>query len=286
MMITFSAPDGTRLAYHRAGENRPGVAPLVCIPGGAMRASAYLGDLGGLSRRRELALLDLRGTGDSERPADPETYHCDRQVPDVEALRAHLGLDRIDLLSHSAGASLAIQYAAAHPDRVASLTLVTPNCRALGLATTAEDRDEAYALRKDEPWYPEAEQARQRIAADPDSAADEDWDLVGAFSYGRWDEAAQAHHGESESQYNFEAGAIYNSPESFDAAATRAALAALTAPVLVLAGQYDAIPLPRLAPDIAACFPHAQVRVLAGAAHFPWLDDEQGFAAALRELWS
>jgi pimeloyl-ACP methyl ester carboxylesterase len=43
-VATFYAPDGTRLAYHQTGEG----SPLICVPGGPMQASAYLGDLGGL----------------------------------------------------------------------------------------------------------------------------------------------------------------------------------------------------------------------------------------------
>jgi hypothetical protein len=43
-----------------------------------MRASTYLGDLGGLSRQRQLVMLDLRGTGDSGTPVDAATYRCDR----------------------------------------------------------------------------------------------------------------------------------------------------------------------------------------------------------------
>src|SRR5882757_773432 len=98
-MPHFTAPDGTELAYRVVGEGEP----LLCLPGGPMRASAYLGDLGGLSRHRRLIVLDLRGTGASGAPADPATYRCDRQITDVEALRAHLGLEHIDLLAHSAG---------------------------------------------------------------------------------------------------------------------------------------------------------------------------------------
>jgi proline iminopeptidase len=39
-----------------------------------MQASAYLGDLGGLSAHRWLVLLDLRGTGESapSRPGRPD----------------------------------------------------------------------------------------------------------------------------------------------------------------------------------------------------------------------
>lgn len=57
----FRAPDGIELAYHVQGDGRP----LACLPGGPMRDSAYLGDLGGLPAVRRLVRLDLRGT-----PAD------------------------------------------------------------------------------------------------------------------------------------------------------------------------------------------------------------------------
>src|SRR4029450_2569559 len=124
-MAIFDGADGTRLAYHQAGEGRP----LICVPGGPMQASAYLGDLGGLSAHRSLVLLDLRGTGESAIPADPTSYRGDRQVDDVEALRVHLGLDRIDLLGHSAGAALALRYTARHLDRGRRLTLMHSSAR-------------------------------------------------------------------------------------------------------------------------------------------------------------
>src|SRR6516165_8113175 len=107
-METFTAPDETRLAYNVVGRG----SPLICLPGGPMQDSAYLGDLGGLSRHYQLVLLDPRGTGGSQTPADAGTYRCDRQVDDVEALRVHLGLDQVALLANSAGANLAVLYAA------------------------------------------------------------------------------------------------------------------------------------------------------------------------------
>lgn len=120
-MPIFRAPDGTRLTYHLRGEGEP----LVVLPGGPMRASAYLGNLGGLDAHRQLVLLDLRGTGESELPADRGTYRCDRLVDDVEALRLQLRLERMDVLAHSAGGSLAMLYAARHPQRLGRLALIT-----------------------------------------------------------------------------------------------------------------------------------------------------------------
>ncbi|WP_228984861.1 alpha/beta fold hydrolase, partial [Streptomyces sp. DH12] len=156
-MPIFSAYDTTPLAYRLVGKGEP----LICLPGGPMRASAYLGELGGLAARRQLVLLDLRGTGGSGVPEDPSTYRCDRLVDDVEALRAHLGLDRIDVLAHSAGADLALLYAARHPERLRTLTLVTPGVRAVGIVVTDQDLREAAELRRDEPWYPEARAAQE-----------------------------------------------------------------------------------------------------------------------------
>ena len=112
-MPIFSAPDGTALSFRLLGS---GGDPVVCLPGGPMRAGAYLGDLGGLGAR--LAVLDPRGTGGSDVPADPGTYRCDRQVEAVEALRKHLGLARLDLHGHTAGASLALLNDARNPGQL------------------------------------------------------------------------------------------------------------------------------------------------------------------------
>ena len=119
-MPTFSAPDDTLLAYRTAGDGDP----VVCLPGGPMQDSIYLGDLGGLSRHRQLVVLDLRGTGRSATPDDASSYRCDRIVDDVEALREHLGLARMDLLGHSAGVNLAVLYAARYPENVSRLALI------------------------------------------------------------------------------------------------------------------------------------------------------------------
>src|SRR5258708_32970423 len=89
-MATLCGADGTRLAYHPAQEGEP----LICLPGGPMQASAYLGDLGGLAAHRSLVLLDLRGTGESAVPADPASYRCDRLVGRLHRTPAHAVRDR------------------------------------------------------------------------------------------------------------------------------------------------------------------------------------------------
>lgn len=272
-MPTFSAPDGTLLAYHATGDG----PPLVCLPGGPMQDSVYLGDLGGLTAHRSLIRLDLRGTGDSETPADPASYRCDRQVDDVEALRKELGLDRLDLLAHSAGANLAALYTARHPDRVARLALITPSVYAVGVGITAEDRLSTARLRRDEEWYAPAYAALEAITEG--RAAPDDWQAVAPFWFARWNEEAREFRAAEEEQRNDEAAGIYGSEGAFDPDATRAALAGFPGRVLVLAGEVDLAGPQRAITEYAGLFADAELVVQDGAAHFPWLDDARRFVA-------
>ncbi|MFF7765541.1 alpha/beta fold hydrolase [Streptomyces massasporeus] len=274
-MPTFSAPDGTVLTYHVTGEG----PPLLCLPGGPMQDSVYLGGLGGLTAHRTLIRLDLRGTGHSTVPRDPASYRCDRQVGDVEALRAELGLERVDLLGHSAGANLAVLYAARHPERVGQLALVTPSVFAVGFDITAEDRLETARLRRDEPWFAPAYASLEAVTSG--RAAPADWDAVAPFWFGRWDDEAREFRVAEQRQRNDEAAALYASEGAFEPEGTRADLAAFTAPVLVLAGEYDVAAPVRVMKEYAGLFPHADLVVQSGAGHFPWRDGPEAFVTAL-----
>lgn len=268
----FSAYDGTQLAYHVLGDG----PPVICLPGG-MQDSVYLGDLGGLSAHRQLIRLDLRGTGRSATPQDPASYRCDRLVDDVEALREHLDLDRMDLLAHSGGANLAARYVTRHPERVGKLALITPSVMAVGITITGEARLEIARLRQDEPWFAAAFAALEAIVAG--RATGDSWQAIAPFSYGRWDEAAQAHQAAEAGQRNMEAMSAFAAEGAFDPAATRTALARFERPVLLLAGEVDLAAPPPVMAEFTGLFPNAELVVQPGAGHFPWLDDTERFVA-------
>ncbi|GII52565.1 hydrolase [Planotetraspora thailandica] len=269
-MFSFVSYDGTVLAYHEQGEG----SPLVCLPGGPGRSSAYLGDLGGLATRRRLVLLDPRGTGESAPPADPATYAADRMVADVEALRAHLGLERIDLLGHSAAGALALLYAARHPDRIGHLVLVTPSMQPVGLELGDAEWYARIELRAGEDWYD------SRL---PDlkawDAGDESRRLQAqAFFYSPWNETADAH------ATRF-AGRSAEVAERFlaglpPAEETRKALTKVAGPVLVIAGELDPEPVPAQAAEAAGLFPYGTSLTLPGA-HYPWVTAPDAFADAV-----
>jgi len=274
-MPSFASYDGTELAYRILGDG----PPLVCLPGGPGRAAGYLGDLGGLDRSRRLVLLDPRGVGLSADPADPATFRVDRLTGDVESLRAHLGLDRMDLLAHSAGAVLATLYAAAYPQRLSRLILVTPGLAAAGVEGTEEEFRAALARRAAEPWYPAALAALEKIMAGDLSM--EAFRASRPFFYGRWDQAAQAHATAGVSERHQAAREGFFAGATIDPQATGAALTKLTAPVLLYAGDLDPMVTPAMVRAAAPLFGDAAVAVQPGAAHFPWVDDPAAFAAAV-----
>jgi len=268
-----TADDGTSLAVHLTDPT----ATLLCLPGGPMLDSGYLRDLGGLDEHRAFARLDLRGTGASGEPADPASYRCDRQVADVEAVRRHLDLNRLTLLGHSAGANLAYAYAAAHPDRVDRLLLVTPSVRGLGIDIPDEARSAVARGRAGEPWYAEAAAALARVQAG--TGDEEDWSAISPFTHGRWDDDTRAYDAWMDERRDEAKATAFGADGAYDPIATRAALADLDVPVLVLAGAADTGNPPEVMAEVAAVFPRGELVVMEGAGHFPWVDDAERFVA-------
>jgi proline iminopeptidase len=73
--------------------------------------------------RYRIVLFDQRGCGKSTPHAslvDNTTWHL---VGDLEALRAHLGIERWQVFGGSWGSTLALAYAETHPERVTELVL-------------------------------------------------------------------------------------------------------------------------------------------------------------------
>lgn len=119
-----NAPDGARIAYYTRDKSAETV-PLIVISGGPGSDHRYMHAGGAFERlalARRVVMYDQRATG-SAAPA-PETPTIDMWVSDIEAVRKHLGAERIDLLGHSFGGYLAMSYAVAHPERARSLILV------------------------------------------------------------------------------------------------------------------------------------------------------------------
>ncbi|WP_344136921.1 alpha/beta hydrolase [Saccharopolyspora halophila] len=85
---------------------------------------------------------DQRGYSPGVRPQNVADYKMNELVGDVLAIAAHFGWQRFDLVGHDWGAAVAWATAAAHPDRVRTLTAVSiPHTDAFAEAIR-EDEDQ------------------------------------------------------------------------------------------------------------------------------------------------
>lgn len=147
------------LGYSAVGGDHAAVT-LVCHPGGPGMSSAYFGELGGLgSPALRVVLFDPRGTGCSDPPVDGR-YELEDYADDLDALRGHLGLERIDLLGHSHGGFVGMVYALRHPGHLRRLVLAS-TAPSFGAELSAE-AETAFASHRDRPWYADSLDAQRR----------------------------------------------------------------------------------------------------------------------------
>jgi len=113
---------GVTIWYEVRGSG-PGT-PLIVANGGPGFDHNYLlcGDVWDtLAKGRKIVFYDQRGNGRSSELKEGQPCGLAEQIDDLEALRAHLGFEKFDLLGHSWGGYLVMAYGARHPERIAHL---------------------------------------------------------------------------------------------------------------------------------------------------------------------
>jgi proline iminopeptidase len=116
--------DGVDLYYRTVGSG----TPIVFLSGGpGMNAEDLIPASEYVPASFQRVFYEQRGTGRSTVPSLSAANLTVRiAVDDLEALRVHLGQERLLLFGHSWGGLLAMAYAAAYPQRVDRLVLVGP----------------------------------------------------------------------------------------------------------------------------------------------------------------
>jgi proline iminopeptidase len=273
--VKFTTRDGRELAYRRTGTG----PVLVVHPGGPGFSATYLGDMAGLGDSHTLVILSPRGTGASDRPADPGGYQLDGYVSDLEELREHLGLEQMLLLGYSHGGIVAQAYALAHPARVKRLVLAVTSAR-FGPEQEAATR-EGKEKRSGEAWYPDAVAASQE---EMDSATDDqvrDNAMRGMpFYFARFGQAEAAYVDTFRSDpINSDAQRVFGS--ELPTLDLRSRLSNITAPTLVITGEDDFICGPVCAHEISAAIRGAREVIVPDAGHMVVFEQRKAFHDAI-----
>ena len=112
--------NGLRVHYLDWGD--PGASPVVCVHGYTSSAQAFNALARRFHDRHHFVAPDVRGHGESTWSFSGAYQYRD-QVGDLAAVVDKLGLSRFTLIGTSMGGIIAMAYAGAHPDRLASLVI-------------------------------------------------------------------------------------------------------------------------------------------------------------------
>lgn len=119
----LETPD-VNLAWYEAGSG----PPVIFLHGGPGYDHHLLRPMvAPLTEHFRCILYDQRGSGRSAvEHLDAATLDVERLIDDLDALRTHLDLERVQLVGWSWGAILALTYNLAHPEQTERIALVAP----------------------------------------------------------------------------------------------------------------------------------------------------------------
>lgn len=262
-------PDGSRM------REKP-VAFIIHGGPGADHTS-YKPTLSCLSDRLQLVYFDHRGQGRSLR-GPKETYTLENNVEDMEALRQHLGLDKIVVLGTSYGGMVALSYAVRYPEMVESLIVIASAADSGFIAAGKENlavrgtkEQQAIARPLWEGKFESEEQLREyfrlmmplySLTYNPVSSSPESWKRT-ILSV----DAINVAFGGFLRSYN-----------------VREELQKITAPTLVIGGRHDWICPPEFSEEIVKRIPDAKLMIFENSGHLIRVDEPEGLLDAIADF--
>ena len=280
--------DGVRLFYKIVGKGRETLVAVHGGPGNSL--SSIEPDFEPFAERYRVIYYDQRGNGRSDLIADPSKLSLEHHVADLDAVRAHFGLEKMKLIGNSWGGLLVAAYAAAHPGRIERMVMhdPAPPSRAWIVQASEELGDRAQR-RLDPTRRRRLEQLfdgeYRESLADPRAACRE-WALlllplmtagsptspIKGDVCGGTDQALRL-----QQTVN---GQVWRTMGDFD---LRPRMAVVKAPVLIVHGTEDYIPV-EAARAWASSIPNARLLLIEGAGHTPQGEKPEIFFPAILEF--
>jgi len=269
---TVHIPD-VDLAYEIYGAPGP-ATPVIAVNGGPGLSHKYMlqNDVWQrLSQRRKVVFYDQRGTGKSQHIIPNAAQDIDAQVRDLEAVRNHLGFEKIDLVGDSHGGLIAMAYVAAHPEHVRKLILSD--------SAPPAWKEFVHLLPQVFPDIEEQDAELQKKLGDTDEAAQQQ--LINHFKMIFYSEDLMHKYldGIGDIGYTPKVGAaVSKATENIDLTAQ---LPKFKLPTLIITGRYDMNVAPLTAWRMYKAIPGAQFVVFAKSGHLPYYEEPDKYVQVI-----
>jgi proline iminopeptidase len=276
---------GSRLWYESEGQGDP----IILISGGPGDSHAvYHPFFSQLANHRRVIYYDAFGVGKSGRAKAKNEYRFARDLDDLEALRRGLQLPSVTLIGHSYGSIVAQAYALKNPGVVKQLILI--GAFHSGAMWQQNDDNSNREIRNQ---YPEVWEKlialRAQGVRSNDIAHQDAYFGIGLGLFYFYDAAKAAllpdEPGNPDVYYSI-AGDDAEFKIGGDIAKLdfRPELRKLKMPILILAGRYDRVSMPKDVAEYRKLTPGARVVMLERSGHFPYLEEPIETLDALREF--
>jgi pimeloyl-ACP methyl ester carboxylesterase/DNA-binding transcriptional ArsR family regulator len=113
--------NGVKIAYYVYGEGEPTILLLA----GLVTSEMFNPQISYFSQKYKVVTIDLRGTGESDKPAGE--YTVDMHMDDLRLIIEDLQDKNIIIIGFSMGGTIAIKYVANHPEKISKIVLWATN---------------------------------------------------------------------------------------------------------------------------------------------------------------
>lgn len=240
-------------------------------------------DFAGIGEFVTVIAIHPRGSGLSG-PAPDDAYLLPDYAADLEALRAHLGVEKPLVMGWSHGGMVAQQFAFTYPDSLSKLILFDTSAY---FGEFLGDIQAAVREFEGQPWYEESFAALQKEWAG-DYETDEDmarmWAHEMKFYFKDFNQRAAAY-GQRTRDLPIRIAPlkVFNDHE----AATmdlRPRLSEIRVPTLVIVGRHDFITNVAMAHEMVKTIPDAHLEIFEDSGHFALVEEPEKFRRVLKEF--
>lgn len=277
---TFNAPGAT--IYYEVFGSGSGT-PLFVANGGPGFDHQYLHVSDAwdtLAQTRRIVMWDQRGTGRSGPLKPGQSCTLADQINDLDALRAHLGFDRIDLMGHSWGGFLVMAYAARYPQHIVHL-IISDSAAPRWSDTLFLFKDVYPDVTANEDSYAFVSDLNEKDSSAAREASTELYESMLFYSPEHRDEFAAKMANDKE--YYEINRAVNHDVARFD---LNPEIKKFRFPTLVMCGRFDMNVAPVIAYKIHEAIPGSKFVVFEKSGHMPFFEEPDKFVKALTDFLS
>ena len=283
---SYAKVDGAELWYQVKGHGKP----VVIIPGGPGDSHTYLTPwFDDLAKNFTLIYFDAFGRGKSSRAKNPEEYSFNRDVKDLEGLRKALGLKKWSVIGHSYGGMVAEEYALEYPSSVDKLIL--SDTFYSGEMWQENDDNSNYEIRNQ---YPEKWKEIMKLRDEGYNSSSPELQKVYGVPGGL------LYFYDASNYYKFRHDSLSFNPKVYYQIVGadgdfliggdigkldfRTQLKNLEMPVLIIAGRFDRISVPRFAVKYKKYVPNAKFVMFEKSGHNPYMEQHDKYFSLATEF--